>query len=58
MAGRKDSCRITKQYLHADGRRVWGELTLSPMRQIIDITALSPSGAFDDDCALVLLTFP
>lgn len=49
MAGRKDSCRITKQYLHADGRRVWGELTLSPMRnadgtvdeliaQILDIT--------------------
>lgn len=49
LAGRKDSCRMTKRYIHADGRRVWGVLTLSPMRdadgkvdhliaQIIDIT--------------------
>lgn len=49
VAGRKDSCRMTKQYIHADGRRVWGVLTLSPVRdadgkvdqlvaQIIDIT--------------------
>ncbi len=48
-AGRKDSCRMTKQYIHADGRRLWGAVTLSPMRdadgkvdqlvaQIIDIT--------------------
>lgn len=48
-AGRKDSYRITKQYLHADGHHICGELTLSCIRdsagaveyllaQIIDMT--------------------
>lgn len=47
--GRRDSYRGTKRYIHADGHRVWGELTLSPIRgtagnieyliaQIVDIT--------------------
>jgi PAS domain S-box-containing protein len=49
LMGRKDSYRITRQYVHADGHRVWGELTISCIRdpagnvenliaQIIDIT--------------------
>ena len=49
VAGRKDACRLTKQYIHADGHRLWGAVTLSSMRnpagkvdhliaQIIDIT--------------------
>lgn len=49
VAGRQDSCRLTKQYVHADGHRVWGELTLSCIRhssgaveylaaQIVDVT--------------------
>ncbi len=49
LAGRKDSLRMTKQYIHADGHRLWGALVLSCMRdsdgtvehliaQIIDIT--------------------
>ncbi len=29
LAGRADSHRITKQYIHADGHRLWGEITLS-----------------------------
>lgn len=49
LTGLKDSWRITRQYVHADGHRVWGELTISCIRdsaghvehiiaQIIDIT--------------------
>ncbi|MCW1958429.1 MAG: PAS domain S-box protein [Mycobacterium sp.] len=49
VSGRKDSHRLTKQYVHADGHRLWGSVTISPMRnaageidhliaQIIDIT--------------------
>lgn len=49
MMGHKDSHRSTHQYLHADGHRIWGELTISAIRdsygevehligQIIDIT--------------------
>ncbi len=48
-AGRADSYRITRQYIHADGHPIWGELTISCIRdsagtiehliaQIIDIT--------------------
>jgi PAS domain S-box-containing protein len=50
LAGRRDSFRTTKQYIHADGHRIWGDLLLSCMRspdgevehiicQIVDITA-------------------
>lgn len=49
IAGGADSHRITKQYIHADGHRIWGEATLSCIRdsdgnvedliaQIVDIT--------------------
>lgn len=49
LAGRQDSHRSTHQYIRADGRRVWGDLTISCIRdaagtvehligQIIDIT--------------------
>ena len=49
VAGRADSYRMTKQYIHADGHRLWGAVTLSCMRgsdgdvehliaQIIDVT--------------------
>lgn len=49
MMGQRDSHRSVHQYLHADGRRLWGDLTVSAMRdsdgnvehligQIIDIT--------------------
>lgn len=49
LAGRRDSWRITRRYLHADGHRIWGEATISSIRdsagnvehliaQIIDIT--------------------
>ena len=50
VAGRRDSYRATKQYIHADGNRIWGDLLLSCLRdpdgevehmicQIVDITA-------------------
>lgn len=50
VAGRSDSYRKSKQYIHADGHRIWGDLSLSSMRtpdgavenlicQIVDITA-------------------
>ena len=49
LAGRRDSYRAVKQYVHADGHRVWADLSLSCIRrpdgevenfiaQIIDIT--------------------
>lgn len=49
MAGRIDSYRATKQYIHAHGHRLWGELSLSCIRtpdgqvenlvgQVLDIT--------------------
>lgn len=50
LAGRLDSYRMTKQYIHADGHLIWGDLTVSCIRnprgevehliaQIIDVTA-------------------
>ena len=50
LAGRSESYRMTKQYIHADGHVVWGDLSVSCLRkpdgeveyfvsQIIDITA-------------------
>lgn len=50
LGGHRDSYRETKQYIHADGRRIWGDLSLSCIRnpagtvenmiyQIGDITA-------------------
>lgn len=49
LAGRIDTYRMTKQYIHADGRLIWGDLSVSCLRkpngevenfvsQIIDIT--------------------
>ena len=49
LAGRRESYRTTMQYVHADGHRIWGDLSLSCIRkdngdaehlvaQIIDIT--------------------
>ncbi|GEM_PF-750104 len=49
LAGRKDSYRIIKQYIHANGSRIWGDLSLGRLtdhdgevehliRQIVDIT--------------------
>ncbi len=50
LEGRRDSFRMVKEYLHADGHRIWGDLSVSCIRdengqvenfisQIIDITA-------------------
>ena len=50
LEGRIDSYRMTKQYIHADGHPIWGDLSVSCIRdehghvenfisQIIDITA-------------------
>ncbi|MDA0250895.1 MAG: PAS domain S-box protein [Actinomycetota bacterium] len=50
VAGRIDAYRMTKQYIHADGRLIWGDLTVSAVRnpngqlenlisQIVDVTA-------------------
>ncbi|TXI39831.1 MAG: PAS domain S-box protein [Mycobacterium sp.] len=50
LADRRDGYRTIKQYIHADGHRIWGDLSLSRLnnsdgevehliRQIIDITA-------------------
>ncbi|MGI9126141.1 MAG: PAS domain S-box protein, partial [Mycobacterium sp.] len=47
--GRRDSYRVLKQYIHADGHRIWGDLSVSCVRdgdgqvdifiaQIIDVT--------------------
>lgn len=49
LADRRDAYRTTKQYIHADGHRIWGDLSLAPLtnsdgeveyliRQIVDIT--------------------
>jgi PAS domain S-box-containing protein len=49
LAGRRDTYRAVKQYVHADGHRIWADLSLSCIRgpggevenfvaQIIDIT--------------------
>ena len=49
LAGRTDAYRKTKQYIHADGRLLWGDLTVSAIRnpggqvenliaQIVDVT--------------------
>ena len=50
LAGRIDHYRLTKQYIHADGHLIWGDLSVSCVRdanghveyfvsQVIDITA-------------------
>lgn len=50
LAGRIDSYRMSKQYIHADGHLIWGDLSVSCLRndngeveyfisQIVDITA-------------------
>ena len=50
LDGRIDSYRLTKQYIHADGHPIWGDLSISCIRdssgavenfiaQIIDVTA-------------------
>jgi PAS domain S-box-containing protein len=50
LAGCRESFRMTKQYIHADGHLIWGDLSVSSLRapsgdvesflaQIIDITA-------------------
>ena len=50
LGGGRDSYRILKQYIHADGHRIWGDLSVSCVRdsngrvenviaQIIDVTA-------------------
>lgn len=50
LSGRTDSYRVTKQYVHADGHLIWGDLSVSCLRdargdveyfvsQVIDITA-------------------
>lgn len=50
LEGRKDSYRMLKQYIHADGHGIWGDLSVSCIRdengqvenfisQIVDITA-------------------
>ena len=50
LEGRQDSYRMLKEYIHADGHRIWGDMSVSCIRdqngevenfiaQIIDITA-------------------
>ena len=50
LAGRRDHYRVTKQYIHADGHLIWGDLSVSALRdaagqveyfvsQVVDITA-------------------
>lgn len=33
VSGRIDSYRMAKQYIHADGRRIWGDLSVSCLRK-------------------------
>lgn len=63
LAGRRDNHRIIKQYVHADGHRVYGDLLLSCIRrpdgtvenmigQIIDVTRYGyPNGPIGTDSA-------
>lgn len=55
-SGRDDSFRMTQQCLHSDGHAIWGDLTVTTVRdewgatehilaQIIDITALTEANA-------------
>lgn len=50
LAGRRDHYRVTKQYIHSSGRLIWGDLSVSALRdttgqveyfvsQVVDITA-------------------
>lgn len=32
LAGTRDTYRVIKQYIHADGHRIWGELSVSCIR--------------------------
>ena len=56
VAGRRETYRVTKQYLHADGHRVWADLLLSCIRrsdgtmenmiaQMIDVSGYREPGA-------------
>ena len=58
LAGRRDSYRAIKQYVHADGHRVWADLSLSCIRrsdgevenliaQIVDITEFRKADSAD-----------
>ena len=55
LAGRRDSYRAVKQYVHADGHRIWADLSLSCIRrpdgevenliaQMVDITEFRKVG--------------
>lgn len=55
LAGRRDSYRAVKQYVHADGHRIWADLSLSCIRradgevenliaQMVDITEFRKAG--------------
>lgn len=56
LKGRKDFFRVVKQFVHADGHRIWGDLSVSCVRdgddrvenvicQIIDVTATVEANA-------------
>lgn len=58
VAGRRDSYRAIKQYVHADGHRVWADLSLSCIRrpdgevenliaQIVDVTEFRKAAESD-----------
>ncbi len=58
LAGRSDSYRCFKQYVHADGHRVWGDLSVSCIRrpdgevenliaQVVDITEFRKAAGSD-----------
>ena len=34
LSGQADTYRTTKQYLHADGHRIWGDLSLGCLRNL------------------------
>ncbi|MGV1006102.1 MAG: PAS domain S-box protein [Candidatus Nanopelagicales bacterium] len=62
MGGRFDSYRMLKQYVHAEGRRLWGDLSMSCIRdehgdveyfiaQITDITALVEANELNRELA-------
>ena len=57
--GRKDSFRLVKQFLHSDGHRVWGDLSVSCVRdgegrverftsQVIDVTEATEANKRND----------
>ena len=57
--GRTDSFRLVKQFIHSDGHRIWGDLSVSCVRdgdgrvdrfisQVIDVTAATEARARND----------